>query len=343
MALSTDIAAERNVKKRVLVLGASGYVGSHLVATLSRTDWASPVAAIRSRPAAASAFPSVDFVPYEARSTSGLEERLGNIDSVVNCVAGDATSMVMSAQHLFAALRRSPVQRVVHLSSMVVYGSATGLVGENAPITQGVDDYTRAKVASEQLAGNYARSGGDVVILRPSCIYGPGSEQWTRRIGRLLDAGRIGDLGPAGDGCCNLIYIDDMVSAIMQALVRPGLAGEAFNVSNANPETWNQYFVRLGRASGSTPIKRISSLSLAIETKVIGPTLKVAELAGRRLGVARYRLPPAISPSLASLWRHDIQLDERKADARLCFSRTPLEEGIAASAQWLNSEKFEHR
>jgi nucleoside-diphosphate-sugar epimerase len=179
--------------------------------------------------------------------------------------------------------------------------------------------------------------------LRPSCIYGPGSEQWTRRIGRLLLGRRIGDLGPAGDGCCNLIYIDDMINAVLQALIRPGLAGEVFNVSSANAETWNQYFIRLGRALGATPIKRISPLSLTIETKLVGPTLKVLELAGRRLGANGFRPPAVISPSLARLWRHDIQLDERKADARLCFSRTPIEEGIAASANWLNSEKSEPR
>ena len=133
-----------------------------------------------------------------------------------------------------------------------------------------------------------------------------------------------------------------MISAIMQALVRPGLAGEAFNVSNANPGR-GMDSVRFGRALGSTPIKRISPLSLAIETKVIGPILKVAELAGRRVGAKGFRPPAIISPSLASLWRREIQLDEQKADARLCFSRTSLDEGIVASANWLNSEKSEPR
>jgi nucleoside-diphosphate-sugar epimerase len=242
--------------------------------------------------------------------------------------------MVMSARHLFATALALRVERVVHISSMVVYGEATGLVDEQSPIASEGGDYAQAKVAAERLARDFSQRGGNVVVLRPSCIYGPGSEQWTGRIGRLLRAGRIGDLGLAGDGCCNLIYIDDMASAVLQALRRPGLDGEAFNVSEPDPETWNHYFVRFGRALGATPIRRISSRRLELETKFAAPVLKGLELLGRRLG-SPVRMPDAIPPSLALLWRQDIRLDHRKSDELLCFSRTSLAEGLAASARWL--------
>jgi nucleoside-diphosphate-sugar epimerase len=322
--------------KRVLVLGANGYVGSRLVEALRRADWASPVAAIRPRKAQRWALPGIDARPYEARNPSSLEGALADIDCVVNCVAGDPKSMVMSARHLFAAALTSCVERVVHISSMVVYGGATGIVDEQSPIAAEGGDYAQAKLAAEQLARDFSQRGGNVVVLRPSCIYGPGSEQWTGRIGRLLRAGRIGDLGPAGDGLCNLIYIDDVVSAVLQALRRPGLDGETFNVSNANPETWNRYFVRFGRAIGATPIRRLSSQRLKLESRLLAPALKGLEIVGRRLGMDAVHLPEPIPPSLARLWRQDIRLDHRKSDALLCFSRTSLTDGIAASARWFN-------
>src|SRR5512147_2949192 len=320
--------------KTVLVLGATGYVGSRLVEALSRADWASPVAAIRPRTRRATPR-GIEVRSYDARNPSSLEGRLADIDCVVNCVAGQPESMVMSARHLFATALASCVERVVHISSMVVYGSATGVVDEQSPIATEGGGYTRAKVAAERLARDFSQRGGNVVVLRPSCIYGPGSEQWTGRIGRLLRAGRIGDLGPAGDGCCNLIYIDDMVSAVLQALRRAGLDGEVFNVSSPDPETWNRYFIRFGRALGATPIRRISSRRLTLETKLVAPVLKGLELVDRRLGMDAVRLPDAIPPSLALLWRQDIRLDHRKSDALLCFSRTSLTDGIAASARWL--------
>jgi nucleoside-diphosphate-sugar epimerase len=324
-----------SVTKTVLVLGASGYVGSRLVEALRRTDWATPVAGMRPRTVRGATPPGIEVRTYEARNPSSLEATLVNIDCVVNCVAGDPGSMIMSARHLFAAALGTRVERVVHISSMVVYGGATGVVDEQSPIAAGGGGYTRAKLAGERLARDYSQRGGKVVVLRPSCIYGPGSEQWTGRIGRLLRARRIGDLGPAGDGCCNLIYIDDMVSAVVQALRRPGLDGEVFNVSEPDPETWNRYFVRFGRALGATPIRRISSRRLMLETKLLAPILQASRLLGRRLGMEAVRLPEPIPTSLALLWRQDIRLDHRKSDALLRFSRTSLADGVAASARWL--------
>ena len=235
----------------------TGMLGSRVIEALSRAEWASPVAAIRPRTAQRAVLPGVEIRTYEATDMFSLEGALADIDCVVNCVAGDPKAMVLSARHLFATALASRVERVIHISSMVVYGGATGLVDEQSPIAADGGHYAAAKFAAERLAREFSQRGGSVVVLRPSCIYGPGSEQWTGRIGRLLRAGRIGDLGPAGDGCCNLIYIDDMVSAVLEALRRPGLDGEAFNISNPESRNVEPLLVRFGRALGATPIRRL--------------------------------------------------------------------------------------
>ncbi|MBK8211019.1 MAG: NAD(P)-dependent oxidoreductase [Rhodospirillales bacterium] len=313
------MAAEDKAKKRVLVLGAGGYVGRHLVATLGRTDWALPVAAVRPMPAAASALPSVKLLSYDARSPSALDGRLGDIDCVVNCVAGDASSMVKSAQHLFAALPGRALSASSTWSSMVVHG-ATGLVDEDAPITRGGDDYTGRRLRASSSPALTRDPGGDVVVLRLASIYGPAASSGRGEIGQLLAAGRIGDLGPAGDGCCNRIYIDDMISAIMQALVRPGLAGEAFNVSNANPETWNQYFVRFGRRLGSTPIKRIFPSIVSHRNQGDRPDPQSGRVGGSARGGERF--PPArdnLTLGLQAYGDAKSSSMSKRADARLCF------------------------
>ena len=332
---SPGLSGAPSVTKTVLVLGASGYVGSRLVEALRRTDWATPVAGMRPRTVRGATPPGIEVRTYEARNPSSLEATLVNIDCVVNCVAGDPGSMIMSARHLFAAALGTRVERVVHISSMVVYGGATGVVDEQSPIAAGGGGYTRAKLAGERLARDYSQRGGKVVVLRPSCIYGPGSEQWTGLIGRLLRARRIGDLGPAGDGCCNLIYIDDMVSAVVQALRRPTLDGEVFNVSDPDPETWNRYFVRFGRALGATPVRRISSRRLMLETKLLAPVLQA--LRTRRSAPRHGRRPPARAdpsiPRAPLATGHSPRSPQERCTAP--FSRTSLAEGVAASARWL--------
>ena len=103
--------------------------------------------------------------------------------------------------------------------------SATGTVREDHAPVAPVSGYGQAKIECERIVRKYVDDGGDAVILRPTCVFGPGSPQWTNRLVRLLRARRIGDLGVAGDGICNLAFIDDLVAAIIAAMDAPGLSG----------------------------------------------------------------------------------------------------------------------
>jgi nucleoside-diphosphate-sugar epimerase len=216
------------------------------------------------------------------------------------------------------------------LSSMAVYGPAEGSIRESAPLA-GTDPYARAKIATEQCAAGYAAA----VILRPGIVYGPGGPQWTRRIARWLFARRLGDLGAAGDGCCNLLYIDDLVKAITQSLRLADVEGRAFNLAMAQPPTWNDYFIRFARALGAVPVARIGRRRLQLETKLLAPPLKIAEILCARAGLRASRLPEPIPPSLLRLCRQEIRLDVGAAEESLQMSWTDLDQGLQRAAGWV--------
>ncbi len=308
-------------RKPVLVLGASGFIGTHVVAALSANSAYQPIAASRQ--------PNHGGVALDATNAAAMRDAISGVDYVVNCIAGSNEAMVRSTQALCDAARAKSPERIVHLSSMAAYGAATGSVREDHPAVDPVSGYGRAKLACEDIIRKYGRDGGDAVVLRPTCVFGPGSEQWTTRIARLLRAHRAGDLGAAGDGCCNLAFIDDVVAGIVNALVAPDVADRAFNVSSSSELTWNEFLVRFGKALGMTPINRISRRTLKLETKVMAPAFRIA---GK---VLRGRAPEAITPSLASLWAQDIRIDSSAAVAALGLPQTAPDAMIAASVLWL--------
>lgn len=311
---------------KVLVLGANGYVGRRLVAALAATHWARPLAAVRRAAAeTATADAAVTQCVVDATSAEALALALADADAVVNCVAGAPAVIVANARALEHALARVP-RRLVHFSSMAAYGSIEGLVNESCPLSGDLGGYSAAKARAEQSLAHLP----DTVLLRPGCIYGPDSPQWTLRIAQLLRKRRLGDLGEQGDGCSNLVHVDDVVQAALAALQRPGKASAAYNLAMRDAPDWNGYFLAMAKALGAVPVTRIGRRRLKLETRLAAPALKLIEIAARKARLRR-ELPPPIPPSLARLWSQDIRLDSRAAERDLGMRWRPLHEGIADS------------
>lgn len=307
---------------RIVVLGADGFIGRRVVAALAASGWATPVVAGRR---AADRNGAVERLQLDATDASALQGAFADAAGVVNCVAGDARTIVATAKALFdAAAATGPV--VVDFSSMAVYGSAIGTVDEDAPLNGDTGPYAAAKIEAERIARGYARS----VSLRPGIVYGPGSTQWSERIARWLIAGRVGDLGAGGDGYCNLVHVDDVARAAVRALRLVDAQGRAYNLGLPDPPTWNDYFVAYSKALGAVPVKRITGRQMKLE-KLAAIPLKVAEIAAGKAKL-KLPLPPPIPPSLPGVWRQEIKLDVRRAERELGLVWTPLEVGLAAAA-----------
>jgi hypothetical protein len=302
-------AAGLFVKQRVLVLGSEHFVAARVLQALSASDWAAPV-------------------PFSGPPSALSEAHLTGIHAVFNGTLGRPESILRSAQALYGALERAGgAVRAVHLSSMTVYGTRSGEVTETTALRPDLGAYGAAQISAESMAARHPRS----VILRPGCEYGPDCPQWSERIARLLFAHRLGDLGAAGDGACNLVFVDDLVEAILKSLNAPGIDGACFNLAMRSPPTWNEYFIRFARALGAVPVSRIGARRLKMEARLAAPPLKLLEMMQRRLGGV-HTIAPAITPSLLNLCSQDIRLSSGKAEEVLQLAWTPLHVGLQRAA-----------
>ena len=317
------------MKDRVLILGAAGFIGRRLVAALQETDWAVPICGLHRAPLSIGL---VQQAVLDATDRAALMRVMASVEGVVNCVAGSAETIMATAKNLSSVSRQmSCPPRIVHLSTMSVYGSVSGSVYEDSPLKGDTGAYALAKLQAERLV----MRSPEVVILRPGCVYGPGGTQWSEYIARLLRGHRLGDLGSSGDGYCNLVHVDDVVAAILKALRIPGVAGEVFNLGTPAPPTWNEYFVSFARALGAVPIRRISRRQLLLEARFLAPPLKAADWASD-LAQLNLQIPTAITSPLLRLWRQEIRLDVTKAEAVLGISWTPTEVGLRDTAALLS-------
>jgi nucleoside-diphosphate-sugar epimerase len=311
----------------VVVLGAGGFIGRRIISALLATDWARPIAVGRNI-RNADLPPQVERITLDATDVSGLTRVTASASAVVSCIAGTSDQIVRSGDALFkAAASVSHSPRVVYLSSMAAYGSATGLVDETVPLRGDGDSYSHAKAAIDVLAAGYPFA----VRLRPGIVYGPRSEWWSDKIARLLVQGRLGDLGQHGEGTCNLVHVDDVATAVVQAVRLPAAAGNAFNLANPAPPSWNRYFDLYAGALGVQPA-RISGARLFTELRLFGPGLKVADkVLGRKNPLRAYE---ALRPWLIQLAGHEIRLESGKARDVLGARFRPFAEGLDETARW---------
>ncbi|MDQ3061023.1 MAG: NAD(P)-dependent oxidoreductase [Pseudomonadota bacterium] len=319
---------------KTLVLGGSGHIGKRLLELLAGASWAAPSGAGRSpRPGGSPG----GWIKVDTCDAAGLTAALQGFEAVVNCVAGDGRSIAQGAQVLAQAARSAGCRRIVHLSTQSVYGPREGRVREDSALDASLGWYGRAKCEAERHIAEFARHGGEVVMLRPGCVYGPGSELWVGRIGRWLQAGRLGDLGIGGDGWSNLVHVDDVCQALMAALQLPLKPGQlpVFNLAAPDSPRWNEYFVDLALQLGATPVRRIGQRQLRLDAFVASPPLKVAQWALKHAGRRAASLPEPMPPGLLRLWSQHLQLDARLASAQLALDWTPYAKGLQTSAVWL--------
>ncbi|RYY57172.1 MAG: NAD-dependent epimerase/dehydratase family protein [Comamonadaceae bacterium] len=145
---------------RILLCGASGFIGSHIARALQAAGHEVVARSRRSTPA-------LDF----ARATTAAEWRvhLIGVDAVVNAVGvlRDSTRAPMDAVHaaapqaLFDACAQASVRRVLHVSALGIEGSPTR--------------YAQTKRAADEHLLRLNQAGRlDGLVLRPSLVFGPG-------------------------------------------------------------------------------------------------------------------------------------------------------------------------
>lgn len=224
---------------RVLITGAAGFIGSRLCEVMVLNGIGRPRAFLRSTATAARiARLPLEFVVGDLCDRASVEGAMRGCDAVVHLARGDRRVMRQGLAHVLRAAARANVRRFIHLSSVAVYGNhpPPESVAESAPVRQCDNLYGQEKLRQERLVLKYARHGLPAVILRPPAVYGPFSS-FALAVLERIRAGTVAVVN-GGASPSNLVYVDNLVQAIMLALSKPAAVGEIFFVRDDDVVTW---------------------------------------------------------------------------------------------------------
>jgi nucleoside-diphosphate-sugar epimerase len=223
--------------------------------------------------------------------------------------------------------RAAGVRRLLHLSSVMVYGfSYPPQVSEGGPLCGENDPYCQTKIESEIVALTQDDPDGmRVVILRPGDVYGPRSVPWVTRPISLLQRGLF-VLPDGGRGFINPTHVDNLIDGAFLALGEKA-AGHAFTITDGVAERASVYFLRLGRMLG---LSRIPTLPASL--------MRAALRAGEGVGALTGWSPPGHPAAVDFLLRPGAYSIAHARNLLGYEPRVHLDEGMEGVHRWLAAE-----
>ena len=204
----------------------------------------------------------------------GLQQRIADLgdpaslknvfegaDTVFHCVTGDRAATVQGLTNCLAGAQGAGIRRFVYLSSAVVHGFApTGVLVETSPLEPAAgSEYAENKTAAEKIIASW-RGGPEIVVLRPSIIYGPRSKYWSEYPARKIVSGTA-YLVDEGRGHMNDIHIEHLLDAMLLAAHHPKAANQIYVLQDGFGLTWRDYYGALCELLG-TNINSLANFTL---------------------------------------------------------------------------------
>jgi nucleoside-diphosphate-sugar epimerase len=313
--------------RRALVTGAAGFIGAHCVRFLAGRNWR--VRALDIHPAP-NDFESlgVEFAQADLRDSSTLTASLQGIDVVFHLASVHldvgATFAEFEAVNvgavaaLVSACAAAKVRRLVHVSSVGVYGHVEHPPADESAPLHPENDYERTKRAGEDAAREAAqRHGVDLVIVRPSWVYGVGCPRTEKLIGALR-RGRFFYIG-AAKNLRHPVFISDFLEGMwLAANLSEPLAGATFNIAGPRWMTVQEMVTTFAAAINARPP------TLRIPRPLGYAAGWVAELVGAVL-----KINPPISRRTLAFFENDNAFDISAARTRLKYEpRIELLDGV---------------
>jgi nucleoside-diphosphate-sugar epimerase len=333
--LTAAVYFHRIENMKTLVTGATGFIGSHLVGRLLKDPEREVLALVRD-PSRAAKLPSSDrlqLIQGDLFHLAGLPPDIETVYHLAGVTKAPKTETYYTVNRdgtasLLKAMAENGLRaRLVYLSSAAAGGPAplaSPRREEDEP--DPVSPYGRSKLEAEKVVARF-KDRFPAVILRPPAVYGPGDMDFLEYF-RLVQKGLVPVLG-ARQRYLNLIYVRDLVDALLLAAAADTESGQVFNIADPKPLSWED-------------IGRLTARLLGCRVRVVrvpgwGAFLVAACV--QAAGAFSGRLSAVNLSKFREMLPEGWVVDVSKARRVLGFeATTPVEKGLAETLDWYRNE-----
>jgi nucleoside-diphosphate-sugar epimerase len=326
---------------RLLITGATGFVGSHLTDEAVKRGHSVSTIARSNSDASHLKQQSVTIHTGDITDVEVIRKAANGVEAIVHCAAkvGDWGPVeeyravnVEATRHLLETCRKDHLKRFVHISSLGVYAARHHFgtdETEPLPVRQR-DGYTQTKVEAEHLVQDAHRLHGlPAVILRPGFVYGPRDRTVLPRLAENLSKGLVRYIGD-GSRLMNTIYVGNLVDAVFLALENPQAVGQVYNLTDGEAVTKRRFFETIADGLGlPRPRKRVPLWLARI----------IAFLMERRARRKGKKEAPRLTQARLKFLGLNLDFSIEKAKRELGYApRVCFADGMKQTLEWYQSQ-----
>lgn len=323
---------------RVLVTGATGFIGTHLVGAL-RAAGADVTALDLDVSKAGDPGDGVDWVRGDIFDAGSLARALRGVDTVIHLVAKthDFSTVedeaeyhrinVIGTRRLMEACQADSVRHVIYFSSVKALAEESeGMLDETSP-PRPTTAYGRTKLAAEEEVRQAGIAKGfRTTTLRLPMVYGPGNKGNVYRMIAAVDRGRFALIG-RGENRRSMVYVKNVVEAAGAVARRRDLPGDVYLVTDGTDYTVRELYEAIARGLGRRP------LPFGIPLFAAGLLARIGDVGERITG----RSLPFNSGALAKL-TGDLRFSSERIRREAGFAPVHrLQEAIDETIRWYRS------
>jgi nucleoside-diphosphate-sugar epimerase len=303
-----DPTRKHEIREPILVTGATGFIGQHLLARLIGENRQVRAFLLPEETPPDAWNERAAIFRGDVRDTGSVSRAVEGVGTVIHLAAvvqdwgptswhHDVT--VEGTRRVLTAAAQEGA-RAVLASSLTVYGDALqkGPCPEDVTWGSPTGLYSGSKQAQERAAWEVAQTTGlKLTAVRPGNVYGPGSKQWVDGVVAELRR-RTPSLLGGGEFNAGLCSVENVVEGLLLSAASEKAVGQAYNINDDSDTTWKRYFSDLARYSGSPAPYSIPRWLAWVLAKTIEPIWKILPT----------RTRPPISYDAYNLVASDLQL-----------------------------------
>ena len=283
----------------VFITGGSGFIGRYVVKKLSALNHSITVLLLPDE--GEEAVQGAKVVRGDITDSADIRGILAGQDALIHlagvvgfqswkdCVAVNQEG----TRNIVGEVRREGIGRVVHMSSVSVYGRVPNVViREEFPYRKIGDPYGDTKIEGEKIVRQMMEAGkARVTILRPTAVYGPGDRKFLPKLVENLGTGRFKMIG-SGEQTVDLVHVQDVADLVVRVLDNERSYGKTYNVANTENPSWNEFLematkeLGVSAPQGHVPFPLAYTLASIMEacSRVTGKSPRLSRYSVRLVG-----------------------------------------------------------